>query len=128
MAGYTFNLDLVSGSFGRRPKYLGRDRTTCKLIVCLLFAYIEASVSSSEQADRVMTILRKDGDSIVNPDRRTRSEGPSVLFDFPRDSFGQQIGALPLGLGKNDCELVAARPTRNVRPAKGLAACAGDAT
>ena len=73
-----------------------------------------------------MSILRKDGNSIINPDRRAWGEGTSVLFEFPRDSFSQNLGARPVSLGKNDRELVAAGPTRNIRPAKGLEACAGN--
>ena len=82
--------------------------------VHLLFACIEGSVSSSAQAGHVMSFLRKDGDSIINSHRRAWGEGTSVLFEFPRDSFSQHLGAGPLGLGKNDRKLVAAGPTRNI--------------
>src|SRR5208337_5408097 len=75
-----------------------------------------------------MSILRKDGYSIVNPDRRGWGEGTSVLFEFPRDSFSQHLGAGSLGLGKKDRELVPAGPTRNVRPANGFQTRAGHAS
>src|ERR1035437_9940996 len=73
-----------------------------------------------------MSIFRKDGNSIINPNRGAGGERPRVLFKFPRDSFRQGLGAGSLGLGKKYRELVPTGPTRNVRPANGLEAGAGD--
>src|SRR5208282_4306770 len=117
VTGSLFTLDLASGFFVMRRGKLGCDRTTFWPIVCLAFACIEVTVSSSDQAGHVMSILRKDSNSIINPDRPAWGEGTGALFELPHDSFSQNLGALPVSLGENDRELVPADPTGNIRPA-----------
>ncbi len=117
-----FDLGRASRFFGRRRSKLGCDWTTFWPVVLLAFARIEVTVSSSGQAGYVMSILRKDSNSIINPDGRAGGEGTRALFELSRDSFRQNLGALPVSLGENDRELIAAGPTGNIRSAKGFEA------
>jgi hypothetical protein len=70
-----------------------------------------------------MSILRENGNSIIDPDGYLGGNGARILLELPCDSFRQRLSAGPFGLMKKDCEFIPADPARYVRRANDLETC-----
>ncbi len=86
----------------------------------LLFILVEVLIRGLEQPRRRVAILRKNGNSIIDPNGRGGRQRLGISFELARDTFRQRFGAGPFGLRDKDSKLIAPDPASNVRTANGL--------